>query len=133
MGLVLEPQAQLVWQRTMLDRTRDLFSSIDHRDSSTVSGRIGARLQGRYTWGSVPVRPYLTVDLWHTFKGSDKTLFDANLITTRYDETALEVGGGVAAEIASNVSLFAKASYLANTSSERSRGVSGNIGLQVTW
>lgn len=133
MGLVLEPQAQLVWQRTMLDRTRDLFSSIDHRDSSTVSGRIGARLQGRYTWGSVPVRPYLTVDLWHTFKGSDKTLFDANLITTRYDETALEVGGGVAAEIASNVSLFAKASYLTNTSSERSRGVSGNIGLQVTW
>lgn len=132
-GLVLEPQAQLVWQRSMLDRANDLFSSIDHRDANVVSGRIGARLQGSFAWGAIPVRPYLTVDLWHTFDGNDKTLFDANLITTRYGATAVEIGGGVAAEVASNVSLFAKASYLTNASSERSRGVSGNVGLQVTW
>jgi autotransporter family porin len=132
-GLVLEPQAQLVWQRTMLDRANDRFSSIDHRDSDAVSGRIGARLQGSFNWGSVPVRPYLTVNLWHTFSGSDKTMFDTNLIATRYGATAVEIGGGIAAEIASNVSLFAKATYLSSASAERSRGVSGNIGLQVTW
>jgi type V secretory pathway adhesin AidA len=132
-GLVLEPQAQLIWQRTSLDPTADIFSAIDHRSSDAVSGRIGARLQGSLLWDATEIRPYLTANLWRNFNGSDKTLFDTNLITTRRGATAFEIGGGVAAQVAPGVSLYAKASYLTNTDSSHSRGVSGNVGLQVTW
>ncbi|WP_161783835.1 autotransporter outer membrane beta-barrel domain-containing protein [Bosea sp. LC85] len=132
-GFVLEPQGQLIWQRTSLDRTRDLFSAISQDSSDALTGRIGARLRGSLLWGTTEIRPYLTANLWRSFGGSDKTLFDTNLITTQRGATAFEIGGGVTAQVTPAVSLYAKASYLTNADSNRSRGFGGNLGLRVTW
>jgi outer membrane autotransporter protein len=132
-GLVLEPQAQLVWQHVDFDTTRDRFSTVAFDPDDALTGRIGARLKGTFTIGSATVEPYLKANLWHTFEGSDATRFATVTLPTRFETTSLEIGGGLAARVADQVSLYAAASYETNLGGAHRETIRGNLGLQVTW
>ncbi|MBX6393888.1 MAG: autotransporter outer membrane beta-barrel domain-containing protein, partial [Burkholderiales bacterium] len=69
----LEPQAQIVYQTVSVDADRDAYSKIAWAEDDAVTGRVGARLQYRRKAGDKLWQPYLKVDLWHTFSGTDRT------------------------------------------------------------
>ncbi|AZO80213.1 hypothetical protein BLM15_23480 [Bosea sp. Tri-49] len=133
-GITLEPQAQLIWQHLSLDRIRDRFSAVAFDNGDSLTGRVGARLQTSFLWGSAELQPYLTANLWHNFSRTDKVLFDAtDVIPTRFKGTSLEVGGGVVAKITANVSLYVTGGYVTALGDDKGHSLRGNLGLRVIW
>lgn len=132
-SLVLEPQAQVIWQRVDFDTARDLFATVAFDADSALTGRIGARLKGSFMLGSAVIEPYLKANVWHTFEGTDATRFATVTLPTQFKATSLEVGGGVAARVTDQISLYAAASYETNLGGAHRETVKGNLGLQVTW
>ncbi|PBB66082.1 autotransporter outer membrane beta-barrel domain-containing protein [Mesorhizobium sp. WSM4312] len=132
-GWTLEPQAQLVWQHLSLDDTNDRFSSVSFDTDDSVSGRLGARLQGETTINGVALQPYLKANIWHDFGGTSHVNFDTTDISTEGRSTSFEFGGGVVAEVTDKVSLFATGDYTTNLGGDKRRILEGNVGISVKW
>lgn len=132
-SLVLEPQAQLVWQRTSLNDFDDGVSTVHFERDNALTGRIGARLRGALdsttTW-----RPYLLANIWHSFKGNSGIVFGgADTIATSRRTTALELGVGVSAQISTRLALYGGLSGLSNIGGATQRAGQAQIGLQYLW
>ncbi|MER8629126.1 autotransporter outer membrane beta-barrel domain-containing protein [Mesorhizobium opportunistum] len=132
-GWTLEPQAQLVWQHLSLDDTEDRFSSVSFGTDSSVTGRLGARLQGETTINGLAVQPYLKANFWHDFGGTDTVAFDTTDIATEGRSTSFEFGGGVVAKVTDKVSIFATGDYTTNLGGDKRRILEGNLGFSVKW
>lgn len=130
---VIEPQAQLIWQPVWLDTARDPFSRIVYADSDGVTGRLGARLTGSFQAGETRLVPYLKANLWHGFDGTDTVRFEATPIRLEHEATALEIGGGLAAQITDFVSVYGTASYTTEIDDFTQESLSGTAGLRLTW
>ncbi|MGN8021673.1 autotransporter family protein [Phyllobacterium sp. 22229] len=130
---LLEPQAQLIWQRAWFDNQQDAFSGVAFDNNDAVTGRFGARLQGNYQTAHGLFQPYLKANLWHNFKATDTVLFGNDPITTQAESTSLELGGGIVHNFSKNVSAFVTADYTFDVSGERKRAFEGNVGLTVKW
>ena len=83
-GVVLEPQAQLIYQTLNISHAQDIASVIRFRDDDFLTGRIGARLAK--TWAldeNVPqprlITGWLRANLWHEFLGDSKTEFSSQI------------------------------------------------------
>ncbi|GHE80279.1 hypothetical protein GCM10019059_43210 [Camelimonas fluminis] len=130
----IEPQAQVIFQSQRSDRLQDLVSSISYDDANVLTGRIGARLAGQFSWNDIPIKPYFLVNLWHEFgNGSDKVRFGAFPIGTERNLTSLEVGAGASAQVAQNVAFYAKVNYSTGLDGRENRAWGGNVGLRVSW
>ncbi|MBR0646624.1 autotransporter family protein [Plastoroseomonas hellenica] len=134
-GWQVEPQAQIIWQSVSVDRSQDLFSSVDWNEDDAVTGRLGARLQytgrdARTLW-----QPYAKVNLWHAFSGSDRvTLGNSAPIENRFGETALEMGAGITARVNQTTSFYAHADYRWSFGGDsRQTAVQGAIGIRFNW
>ncbi|QKD19910.1 autotransporter outer membrane beta-barrel domain-containing protein [Mesorhizobium sp. NZP2077] len=132
-GWTLEPQAQLVWQHLSLDDTNDRFSSISFDTDSSVTGRLGARLQGETTINGMALQPYLKANIWHDFGDTDTVSFDTTDISTEGRSTSFEFGGGVVAKVTDKVSIFATGDYTTNLGGDKRRILKGNLGFSVKW
>jgi autotransporter family porin len=136
-GIVIEPQAQAIWQHLSLDGTQDAFSSIDFASSDVFTGRLGARLQGTFAdfgLAGAVWRLYLKANLWWSPAGSDAVTFATDVISThRNNQPAVEIGGGISGRLTRFVSLYGDISYLTATSGEERTTIKGNIGVRVTW
>lgn len=130
---MLEPQAQMIWQDLSFDDTDDRFAAIAFDADNSASGRLGLKLEGLFEAGEMHFRPYLKANLWHDFSADQTVRFNDTAITTEIDGTALELGGGVVADVKSRFSLFAHGDYRTDLSSERQRVLEGNLGLSVKW
>jgi autotransporter family porin len=129
----LEPQAQVIYQRLDLDPTADKFSAISYATDTAITGRLGLRLQGTMQAGSTVLQPYLRVNLWHDFSGSDTVLFNTTPFLVPFGSTTVEVGGGVVARISETFSLYASASYASSIGGDHRESVTGNVGLRIQW
>ncbi len=133
-NLTLEPELQIIYQRTDLDDTRDLVSTVTYGASDAFTGRVGGRLQGNFPNGSTLLQPFLKANVWHTFSGYDSVTFaGTDIIGTRRMTTALELGGGVVARVSKTVGLFAAASYMTSLDNRQRETIQGNLGLRVSW
>lgn len=132
-GWVLEPQAQIIWQDVSFDDANDTLSGVRFDEGRSVTGRIGARLQGTFDTSSGQFKPYLKANLWHGFDGEDVTYFDSDAIRVDTGGTRLELGAGITHAFTEKVSAFAVADYTFNLGGEHSRVFEGNVGLQVKW
>jgi outer membrane autotransporter protein len=130
---VLEPQAQLIWQHIGFDKTGDTYSSIDYRGFDSVTGRLGARLEGSMMVYATPWQPFVSADLWHAFSQAANTMFNTTNIATSLEGTSLELQGGVSVPIANNIATFAAVSYTTNVSGPMQRSIGGNIGIRIRW
>lgn len=132
-----EPQAQLIWQGVSVNQARDPYSSVDWDSGNAVTGRLGVRLQrtARDMRGTL-WQPYARLNLWHAFAGSDQATFGTNApITSRFGDTALEIGAGVTARVNANTSFYGQASYRVSLDDSRSRqsAVQGIVGVRFNW
>ncbi|WP_219060151.1 autotransporter outer membrane beta-barrel domain-containing protein [Pseudomonas sp. UMAB-08] len=131
---VIEPQAQLINQHIYLDSQNDGISDVSFDSQAYTSGRVGARIKGRYSLLGMPVEPYVRGNLWRNFGGSDSVIFDhADTIKTQHRSTSADVGVGVVAKVASDVSFYLSADYSSNLDSHSLNGMAGNMGVRISW
>lgn len=131
---VIEPQVQVIHQKISLDSQDDGVSGVSFDSDGSWTGRLGARLKGRYEVSGRPLEPYLRANLWHTFSGTDTVTFDdADQIETQQKSSSADLGVGVVLSLASSVSVYASADYSSNIDSNQLRGMLGNVGVRVSW
>ncbi|MDN6859861.1 autotransporter outer membrane beta-barrel domain-containing protein [Pseudomonas sp. CAN2814] len=131
---VVEPQAQLIVQKVSLDSDNDGISHIAFDTQEQYTGRVGARLKGRYLVNGTALEPWLRTNLWHNFGGRDAVVYDhADAIRTDHQSSSMDIGGGVAARLSEAVALYASATYSGNIDSENQESQSGSIGLRISW
>lgn len=131
---VLEPQVQIIHQKVSLDTQDDGISRVEFDSDSAWTGRLGARLKGRYQVSGAPVEPYLRANLWHTFSGTDTVTFDnTQRIETQQRASTGDLGVGVIVSLAPTISVYAGADYGKNFDSSQQHSVAGNLGVRVSW
>ncbi len=132
----LEPQVQVIWQRSSLDDQRDLVSAVRFDNDNAWTGRIGLRLAGDYQLADNGWQPYFKVNYWHGRTGEDRIQFDSDTIINSQRSRALEAGVGVVARFNRTISAYAVADYtreLGGDRNEKRRIIEGNIGLRADW
>ncbi|WP_158515151.1 autotransporter outer membrane beta-barrel domain-containing protein [Bordetella sp. H567] len=133
-NLTLEPQAQLIWQYSDLDSTKDDYSSVNFSSGSAFAARAGARLSSSFQIGRTLVKPSLTTNIWQQFNPKDKTDFSGTTLSTGgQDTTALEVAGGLSAQISKRVGIWSSVSYLTGIAGPNQSAWRGNVGVRITW
>ena len=131
---VIEPQAQVVHQTVNLDSQDDGISRVSFDSDPAWTGRLGARLKGRYSVAKLPVEPYVRANLWHTFSGTDTVTFASTTdIDTEQRSSWADLGVGVILTLAPAVSVYANADYSTHIDSHQQRAVAGNLGIRVSW
>lgn len=132
--VVLEPQAQVIWQDLSFDETADLISTVEYEDSDSTTIRIGARLHGAFDAGKTQLMPYAKLNLWRTLSGDDELVFaGGDVISTGQEATWLEFGAGLVARVSGSVSLFAAADYSHGVDDHERRSLEANLGVRWTW
>lgn len=131
---VVEPQAQLIHQSIDLDQQNDGISDVSFDSQSYWTGRIGARLKGRYLIDNVPIEPYLRANTWHTFGGKDTVTYNGvDRIKSQHKSSSADIGAGIVAKLSANVSLYLAVDYDTNLDSEALESTSGTLGVRVSW
>jgi outer membrane autotransporter protein len=132
----LEPQLQVIWQRTSVDDAADRIAQLRFNADNAWTGRAGVRLAADYEIAGNGWQPYFKLNYWQTLDGEDRIDFDTNRIINQQDSRALEVGFGVVARFNANVSAFAVADYTRDLESSRQKErkvIEGNIGLRFDF
>lgn len=131
---VVEPQAQVIGQKIDLDSQHDGISKVSFDSQEYWTGRLGARLKGRYLVSTTPVEPYLRANLWQTFGGSDRVTFDeVDRIKSDHKSSTADIGIGVVAQLSSAFSVYMEGKYGTNLDANNFEGVSGTVGVRASW
>lgn len=131
---ILEPQAQFINQHIRLDSQNDGISDVSFDSQTWNTARLGVRLKGRYLANNLPLEPYVRTNLWHSFDGSDAVTFNhTDTIKTEHKATYADLGLGIVATVAPAVSVYLSADYSSNLDSHDLRGITGNLGVRVSW
>lgn len=133
-GLTLEPQAQLLWQWTSLDRFNDGISDVKWNNGNTFVGRVGVRLQWAGRAHGIDWKPYLRLNVLRSFGNDDQTTFGGTTtLGTSVGQTSGQIGAGLIAEVSKHSSVYASVSYLTQLGGRHQRTVSGNAGVRWSW
>lgn len=125
---VIEPQAQVINQRIRLD------GGSTGNDLNAWSGRVGARLQGRYDVNGLPLEPYVRTNLWHTvYSGDTLSLGQVDKISSSRKASTVEVGLGLVARVTPAVSLYVSADYSSDVDDNDLNGLIGSLGVRMRW
>jgi outer membrane autotransporter protein len=133
-AFTIEPQGQLIYQ--YLDMTgSDPLSNVGYDTPDALYARVGLRLSSDGLFGMSNVRPYLKANLWQDVVGADKAIFSAtDVVETSFRATALEVGGGVVAQLTQYVGLWGMMDYTTDVSGHQDREIiRGNVGVRIVW
>lgn len=130
----VEPQAQLIWQRTRINDLDDGISTVSFHSDGSLIGRIGARMQGRFERAGALWRPYFRANLWRYFGGTDSQTYAAStVVSASASATAAEFALGLATTFSARGSAFFNVSYTANVGGATRSIVTGNAGVRLRW
>jgi outer membrane autotransporter protein len=137
-GWFIEPQAQLVYQNININDASDIAAQVRFADVSSLAGGIGARF-GR-TWALDDsfrtITAWIRPNLWNEFQGNPTTSFSSatGFIPFHADLGGLwgEVNVGVSAQVTTNATLYANASYQSRFDGG-GFAYTGKAGLRVNW
>jgi outer membrane autotransporter protein len=133
-NVALQPQVQLIWQRSSLDSFDDGISSVRFQRDNAVTGRLGARLEGRFEAGGGVWKPYLKLNLWHTFSGSNAIyLGPTDQVVNRRNSGALEAGGGIVGQLNRKLAVYGGLAYTSAVGNTQQTGWQGQVGMRLRW
>jgi outer membrane autotransporter protein len=136
-GFVIEPQAQILWQKVSFEQRNDGLGEVAVGDTTGPSGRIGLRTKWTIvTEGGQVWQPYLRANLWEDWGANANTVFSGtDSVPLANQATMLEFGGGLTGRLNANVSVFANVDYqfAVGGNSEKRNGVRGAFGARYTW
>jgi fibronectin-binding autotransporter adhesin len=137
---ILEPQAQVVYQRVALNSASDVAANVRFAPATSMAERIGARLSTTRELDrgveSRQITPWVTANLWHESRGDNKTEISSEdgfvPFHSKLGGSWAEVGAGVTGQITRNTSVFAHASYEFGLDGDRQAN-SYAVGVRVNW
>jgi outer membrane autotransporter protein len=133
-ALVVEPQAQIVWQNLSLNDFNDGVSSVSFNNGNTYIGRFGVRLQRTFSSAGVTWQPYARVSVLRAFGEGDSTTFaGTTVIPGGIGRTSGQMNVGLVAQVTRSGSAFVTASYLTNLGGPHQRTIGGNAGVRWKW
>lgn len=131
---VIEPQAQLINQQFFPGNQvqADTLKAFDSQPS--WSGRVGAKLSGRYEVRGMPIEPYVRTNVWYDFSNADEVKLDQvdKISSSRYS-TTVELGLGLVARVTPSVALFVSADYSSDVDDNDLNGLIGSLGVRMRW
>ncbi|MDR6713667.1 outer membrane autotransporter protein [Pseudomonas hunanensis] len=133
-GWVIEPQAQLINQQffpgsQVQETTLQAFDS-----QPSWSGRVGAKLSGRYEVRGMPVEPYVRTNVWYDFKNAEGVQLDqVDKISSSRQSTTVELGLGLVARVTPSMALFISADYSSDMDGNDLNGLIGSLGVKMRW
>jgi len=133
-GWVIEPQAQLINQQ-FFPGNRAQEETLQAFDSQpSWSGRVGAKLSGRYSVRGMPIEPYVRTNVWYDFTDSDTVKLDQvdKISSSRYS-TTVDLGLGLVARVTPSVALFVSADYSSDVDGNDLNGLIGSLGVRMRW
>lgn len=131
---VIEPQAQLINQQ-FFPGSRVQEETLQAFDSQpSWSGRVGAKLSGRYEVRGMPIEPYVRTNVWYDFSNADEVKLDQvdKISSSRYS-TTVELGLGLVARVTPSVALFVSADYSSDVDDNDLNGLIGSLGVRMRW
>lgn len=131
-NIIIEPQAQLIWQNQPLENGSDPFSKLVFQAQNGVTGRLGLRVQNNLETSMGVFQPYIKTSLWQNFAEINTVEFNQTNIITQNKLSALQVGGGLAHEYSHSVRAFISGDYAFNLNGEMLRTWSGNVGFNIS-
>jgi outer membrane autotransporter protein len=132
--IAFEPQLQLIVQSLAFDPAADPFTTLLFDDNIGVTGRIGLQLDDEVQFEGMTVKPRLIANFWRTFSGNDTVLFDqAVALSTPFDQTVFEIGGGGEARLTEQLGGYADFTYSTNLGGQSLRAIRGLVGLRYSW
>lgn len=115
---------QVINQQIDMDSQNDGISKVSFDSQDYWTGRLGARLKGRYLVQNTPIEPYVRANAWRTFGGSDTVTYDdVDRIKSDHKSSSADVGVGVVARLSSTVSVYLAADYNTNLDTNALEGV----------
>ncbi|MDB5784420.1 MAG: autotransporter outer rane beta-barrel protein [Caballeronia mineralivorans] len=131
---VVEPQAQIIWQNLSLNDFNDGVSSVSFNNGNTYIGRLGVRVQRRFSSAGMTWQPYARVSILRAFGEGDSTTFGGTtVIPGSIGQTAGQLNVGLVAQVTRSGSAFITASYLTNLGGSHQRTIGGNAGVRWKW
>jgi outer membrane autotransporter protein len=131
---VLEPQVQIIKQHIRLDTQNDGISDVSFASQDYWTGRTGVRFKGHYQLDNIPIEPYVRANLWRTFGGKDTVTYNGiDRIKTDHQSVSFQSGLGLVAEVSQGVSVYLGADYSTRLDSLDHEGISGSLGIRVSW
>ncbi|MEN5206643.1 autotransporter outer membrane beta-barrel domain-containing protein [Stenotrophomonas terrae] len=139
-GWRMEPQAQVIWQKTALDDLVDSTARVRYRDDDASVGRLGIRLnrlgQRAADSGDRTTSWWIRANAWHQFSGSPTTEFSSARgyvpFTADLGDSWGEVGVGGTWQVSALGYLFADADYTWSFDGEESSW-NGKLGMRWQW
>jgi len=130
----LEPQAQLIIDRSYLDSQNDGISDVSFKADTNVTTRLGVRLKGNYSVSGMPLQPYVRANIWHSSAGTNTVTFNESTdIDTEQKSTTMDLSAGATMRVSSTVSVYGELGYESNLDSNQLNGRKGTIGVKVDF
>jgi len=139
-GLVLDPQAQLIFQHISMSGGADQYGLIQFGDSDNIYGRIGGKLtQSWQTADGTPLKVWGITNVWHQFGSDGTTTFrtlqgtEPTAFNTSLGGTWMQFGLGISGEVARNVTVFGAAEYNLVVADGDGYSWGGKAGVKLGW
>ncbi|PWB30543.1 autotransporter outer membrane beta-barrel domain-containing protein [Pseudomonas sp. SDI] len=131
---VIEPQAQVINQQYYPGNEAQAETLQAYDRQPTWSGRVGAKLSGRYEVRGMPIEPYVRTNVWYDFSNADTVSLDkVDKISSGRNSATVELGLGLVARVTPTVSLFVSADYSSDVDDNDLNGLIGNLGVRMRW
>lgn len=132
---VIEPQAQIVWQRVRLNAGRDAFGGVAFGTTEGLSGRLGVEAKWSIQRKQVLWQPSMHLDMWRDWGGAETT-FEETPLRVRPEAARLVPGLGLKVQIRKNLLLQSRLDYgiAVGKNSKYSRdSINGNLAITYRW
>jgi outer membrane autotransporter protein len=130
----LEPMAQIIYSTMSFDGTSDSFSTLDFQPGDAWTGRIGARLEDCSTLYGSPITPFVELNFWHGFGGTDTVVYNSSIpLSSSFGNSDIEVATGLSARLDPSSSLYTRLSYLTSFAGNYLQTLKGQIGFRYAW
>src|SRR6185437_15985279 len=130
----LEPTAQVIFTSMRFASAADPFTTLDFHPASVWYGKLGSRLEYNTTIGNWPAKPFMEIDLWHGFGGTDTSIYNGDIpVPIVFGNTDLETALGITAEASNSFALGVRFGYLANLACYFQQAIKGQITARYMW
>lgn len=135
----IEPQAQLIHQRSHVDDMQISGATIQQHAASGTIGRLGVRIKDSLRSAAGLFQPYARVNVYSASAGTDLTDFVVPATTTRVESAsgyrAVELAAGFTLALTPRAELYGEMgrSFSAGGDVELKASVQGSVGLRMHW
>ena len=109
---VLEPQAQILWQKVSFSNALDGLGPVALGSSTGTTGRLGVRAKWTILTADGQVwQPYGRLNLWHDWNGRAATTFATTPVPLDAAATQLELAVGFTGKLKNRLSVYGQFGY----------------------